>query len=153
MTGASLAVGSLRLLGVLLCAGLAAGQALARCAPFDFYASLGRIPVVVHGRVVQSNQAELAGAACGGPRVCRHRFEVDVDEVLKGRSAHKRLRFEHDYVPQRPEIALFAPGDDYVFAVRRVGADGRAALYGTTCGRAGVGAKDLGKVRQALGRG
>lgn len=141
----------LRALALALSAGLA-GPALARCAPFDFLASLGRIPLVVHGRVVQSNKAELAAAACGGPRVCRHRFEVDVAEVLKGPAPPARLHFEHDYVPQRPEIALFAPGDDYVFAVGRVGADGRAALYGTTCGRAGVGAKELDKVRQALRR-
>jgi hypothetical protein len=125
--------------------------ALARCAPFKFFDSVNKIPFVVHARVVESNQQSLLGPQCN-PARCRHRFSADVVEVLKGRTAATRLQFEYDYARQRPEIALFAPGDDYVFAVSSIGAGGEATLFGTTCGRPGLDVQYLDQVKRALRR-
>jgi hypothetical protein len=123
--------------------------AMARCAPFSFFASVGKIPFVVHARVIQSNKDSLS-AQCGTP--CRHRFTADVVEVLKGRTAETRLQFEYDYVGQRPNIALFAPGEDFVFAVNRIAPGGQATLLGTTCGRAGLEVRYLDQIRRSLRR-
>src|ERR1043165_2896733 len=99
--------------------------ATARCVPFDFFQSLGKIPLLVHARVIQSNKESLVSAPCN--RVgCEHKFSADVVEVLKGKTAATRLQFDYRYVRQRPEIALFAPGDDYVFALSRISPSGAA---------------------------
>jgi len=123
---------------------------MARCAPFDFFESLDRIPYVVHGRVVHSNKESLQSKRCG-PTVCQHRFSVDVLEVIKGKTAATELQFQYDYVGQRPAIALFADGEEYVFAVTAIGAGGQATLLGTTCGRPGLDIEYLDKVKRALG--
>jgi hypothetical protein len=123
--------------------------AFARCAPFDFFASVNQIPFVVHARVVQSNKDSLLSAPCNP---CRHRFTADVVEVLKGKTAETRLQFDYDYAGQRPNIALFAPGEDHVFAVSRIGAGGQATLFGTTCGRSGLDVKYLDRIRRMLRR-
>ena len=125
--------------------------AMARCAPFDFFASVGKIPFVVHARVTQSNKDSLLAAQCG-PAPCRHRFTADVVEVLKGKTAETRLVFDYDYAGQRPNIALFAPGEDYVFAVSGIAAGGQATLVGTTCGRSGLDVKNLDRIKRALKR-
>jgi hypothetical protein len=125
--------------------------AMARCAPFDFFASVGKIPFVVHARVIQSNKDSLLAAQCG-PAPCRHRFTADVVEVLKGKTAATRLQFDYDYAGQRPDIALFAPGEDHVFAVSSISAGGQATLLGTTCGRSGLDIKDLDRIKRALKR-
>jgi hypothetical protein len=125
--------------------------AMARCAPFSFFASVNTIPFVVQARVVQSNKDSLLSAQCS-PTVCRHRFTADVVEVLKGKTAETRLQFDYDYVGQRPNIALFAPGEDYVFAVSRITAGGQATLLGTTCGRSGLDVKYLDQIKRALRR-
>jgi hypothetical protein len=130
---------------------LAPDAAMARCAPFNFLASVNQIPYVVHARVIQSNKDSLLSAQCNAA-ACRHRFTADVREVLKGKTAETRLQFEYDYVGQRPNIALFAPGQDYVFAVSRITPGGQATLVGTTCGRSGLDVENLDKVRRALGR-
>ena len=137
------------LLMALLC--LLPDAALARCAPFNFFQSVGKIPFVVHGRVTQSNKENLLSAQCG-PTVCRYQFSADVVEALKGRTAETRLQFQYDYVGQRPEIAVFAEGQEFIFAVSKISAGGQATLFGTTCGRAGLDIKDLDKVRRALNR-
>jgi hypothetical protein len=124
--------------------------AMARCVPFDFFQSLGKIPLVVHARVTQSNKESLVSAQC--KPACRHKFSADVVEVIKGRTAATRLQFDFGYVRQRPEIALFAPGEDYVFALSSIGAGGDATLVGTTCGRPGLEIKDLDKIKRALKR-
>jgi hypothetical protein len=123
--------------------------AMARCAPFDFFQSLGKIPFVVHGRVIQSNKDSLLSAQCNAVP-CRHTFSADVVEVVKGRTAATRLEFQYDYVGQRPEIAVFAPGEDFVFALSRIGAGGQATLVGTTCGRPGLEIRYLDQVKRAL---
>jgi hypothetical protein len=125
--------------------------ALARCAPFNFFESVNKIPFVVHGRVTQSNKESVLSGQCG-PALCRHRFSVDVVEVLKGKTAETRLQFQYDYVGQRPNIAVFAEGEEYVLAVRRIGVGGQATLFGTTCGRAGLEIKDLDKIKRTLRR-
>ena len=125
--------------------------AMARCAPFSFFASVGKIPFVVHARVSQSNKDSLLAAQCD-PTVCRHRFTADVVEVLKGKTAETRLQFEYDYVGQRPNIALFAPGEDFVFAVNRIAPGGHATLLGTTCGRSGLEVRYLDQIKRSLRR-
>jgi hypothetical protein len=138
-----------RFLFVLLL--LVPDAAFARCAPFDFFASINQIPFVVHARVVQSNKDSVLSAQCGAAP-CRHRFTADVVEVLKGKTAETRLQFDYDYAGQRPNIALFAPGEDHVFAVSRIGAGGQATLFGTTCGRSGLDVKYLDRIRRVLRR-
>ena len=123
--------------------------AMARCAPFNFFESVKKIPYVVHGRVIQSNKESLLAAQCS-PELCRHRFSVDVVGVIKGKTAETQLQFQYDYVGQRPEIAVFAEGEEYVFAVSNIRAGGQATLFGTTCGRSGLGIKDLDKIKRAL---
>ena len=125
--------------------------AMARCAPFSFLASVNRIPFVVHARVIQSNKDSLLAAQCNAAP-CRHRFTADVVEVLKGKTAETRLQFDYDYLGQRPEIALFAPREDYVFAVSKITAGGQATLLGTTCGRSGLEVKYLDNIKQAIKR-
>jgi hypothetical protein len=139
----------MRLILSLVVALLVSGTALARCEPFDFYRSIGRIPAIVHGRVTQSNKDEVLAATCS-PQVCRHWFEVDVIEVLKGKAVPATLRFKYDFVAQRPEISLFATGEEYIFALRKVAADGSATLLGTTCRRTGQDISELEKVKRAL---
>jgi hypothetical protein len=123
--------------------------AMARCAPFNFFESVSKIPYVVHGRVNQSNKASLLSTQCG-PAVCQHRFSVYVLEVMKGKTAATELQVQYDYVGQRPEIALFEEGDEYVFAITKIGDGGWATLLGTTCGRSGLEIKYLEKIKQAL---
>ena len=123
--------------------------AMARCAPFNFFDSVSKIPYVVHGRVIQSNKASLLSTRCG-PVVCQHRFSVDVLEAIKGKTAATKLQFQYDYVGQRPEIAVFGEGEEFVFAVTEIRPDGQATLLGTTCGRSGLEIKYLDKVKQAL---
>ena len=123
--------------------------AMARCAPFNFFNSVNKIPYVVHGRVAQSNKESLLAAQCS-PVVCRHRFSVDVVEVIKGKTAETKLQFQYDYVDQRPEIAVFAEGEEYLFAVSNIRAGGQATLSGTTCGRSGLEIKYLDKIKRDL---
>jgi hypothetical protein len=125
--------------------------ATARCVPFDFFDALEEIPIVVHGLVTDSDKERLLSAQCN-PAPCRHQFSVDVVEVLKGETTEPKLEFQHEYVAQRPEIAIFDEGEEYVFAVSAIRANGQAELFGTTCGRSGVGTEYLGKVKQALKR-
>ena len=125
--------------------------AMARCAPFNFFEFVSKIPYVVHGRVIQSNKASLLSTQCG-PVVCQHRFSVDVLKVIKGETASTQLQFRYDYVGQRPEIALFEEGEEYVFAVTKIGDGGRATLLGTTCGRSGLEIKYLDKIKLALNK-
>jgi hypothetical protein len=75
-----------------------------------------------------------------------------VVEVMKGKTAATRLQLDYGYVCQWPEIALFAPGEDFVFALSSIGAGGDATLVGTTCGRPGLEIKDLDKIKRALRR-
>jgi hypothetical protein len=140
----------MRVATVALCTMLAAGSATARCAPFNLVASTGKVPFIVHGKVARSNKEELRSAQCG-PKACTHRFSVDVIDWVKGKGDPATLRFEYDYVVQRPEIALFAEGDEYVFAVRSIDARGQAALFGTTCGRSGVEVAELDRIKRAAG--
>jgi hypothetical protein len=121
----------------------------ARCAPFDFIESIDEIPLIIHGTVTESNKADLLASRCN-PEVCKHRFNVRVLEILKGDGVDKNLRFQYDFVVQRPEIALFSEGEEFIFAVREVTANGQATLFGNTCGRAGVGIEYLDKVKEAL---
>jgi hypothetical protein len=123
--------------------------AMARCAPFNFFESVNKIPYVVHGLVTKSNKASLLSKQCG-PVVCQHRFSIDVLEVVKGKTAATELQVRYDYVGQRPEIALFEEGEEYVFAVTKIGDGGRATLLGTTCGRSGLEIKYLDKIKRAL---
>ena len=125
--------------------------AVARCAPFNFFQSVNKIPFVVHGRVTQSNKESVLSGQCA-PALCRHRLTADVVEVLKGKTAETRLHFQYDYVGQRPNIAVFAEGEDYVFAISTISAGGQATLFGTSCGRSGLEIKDLGKIKRALTR-
>jgi hypothetical protein len=125
--------------------------AMARCVPFDFFQSVSKIPFVVHARVIQSNKESLVSAQCK-PAPCRHQFSADVVEVIKGKTAATRLQFDYGYVRQRPEIALFAPGEDFVFALSSIGAGGDATLVGTTCGRPGLETRYLDQVKRALQR-
>jgi hypothetical protein len=133
----------------LVLALLVPGTALARCAPFDFIKSIDRIPVIVHGKVARSNKDELLAAKCS-PQACQHRFAIEVVKVLKGKAVPATLDIRYDFVEQRPEIALFATGEQYIFALRKVAADGTASLLGTTCGRAGLSVDNLEKVKGAL---
>lgn len=142
---------ALRQLAWVFCAVVMPVAAHARCAPFNFMASVSKIPVIVHGKVTSSNRVDVRSAPCS-PQVCSHHFDIDVTEVLKGKVAATRLQVRYDYAPQRPEIALFEVGADHVFAISKVGLDGRATLFGTTCGRSGVGADELPAIRQALKR-
>src|SRR5262245_35382061 len=122
-------------------------SARARCAPFDFFTSVDRIPIVVHARVTQSNKDRLLATQCN-PTVCRHRFSAEVLEILKGSTGEPKLQFEYDYVEQRPNIAVFGGGEEYVFAVSSIRAGGEAKLFGTTCGRSGLEIKYLDKVKR-----
>jgi hypothetical protein len=141
----------MRLLSFALCILLIPGSASARCAPFDLVAAVDKVPFIVHGKVTRSNKEQLLSAPCS-PKACKHRFSVDVIELVKGKSEDSTLQFEYDYVPQRPEIILFAEGDEYVFAVGKIAAGGRATLLGTSCGRSGLEVKELEKIKQAAGR-
>lgn len=134
---------------LLVCAALLPVLAHARCAPFDLLKSSAQVPYIVHGKVTQSNKAEVSAAACN-PKACRHHFTVQVISVLKGRIDSTALQVQYDYLNQRENMVLFADGDEFVFALRKVGADGQATLLGTTCGRAGVGVQQLDTLRQAL---
>lgn len=138
------------LLLVLTCLLLPAA-ATARCVPFDLFASIGQIPYLVHGQVTQSNRAELDPSRCG-PAVCQHRFDIRVIEVLKGKTAAQTLQVSYDYVPQRPNISLFAQGDEYIFALAAIADDGTARLWGNTCGRTGTGIEDLTRLKARLER-
>jgi hypothetical protein len=100
-----------------------------------------------HGR-----RAIADRAARRKPVPCRHQFSADVVEVMKGKTAATRLQLDYGYVRQWPEIALFAPGEDFVFALSSIGAGGDATLVGTTCGRPGLEIKDLDKIKRALRR-
>ena len=132
-------------------AGLVPAPAWARCIPFDLLDSVGRIPLLVHGKVSGSNKADIVAARCM-PEVCRHRFDISVIATLKGNITADTLHVSYDYVQQRPEIALFSDGDDYVFALSKVAADGQATLLGTTCGRSGLGAESIDRLLKALGK-
>jgi hypothetical protein len=125
--------------------------AVARCAPFNFFESLNKIPYVVRGRVIQSNSDSLLSRQCG-PAICQHKFSIEVLEVMKGKTAATELHFQYDYVGQRPQIALFEDDTEYVFAITRIGDSGRATLLGTTCGRSGLGIKYLDEIKRALKR-
>lgn len=124
---------------------------MARCVPFDLLKSIDKIPFIIHGKVTQSNKGDLVSAQCG-PDICKHQFNIDVIEILKGNASGKNLQFQYDFVHQRPNISLFAEGDEYVFAVSEITPDGKASLFGNTCGRSGVGVEHIEKIKQALKR-
>lgn len=115
------------------------GIAVGRCAPFDLLESFADVPYVLLGVVTYSNKEELLAQGCD-PEVCTHRFSIEVKQVLKGDVKDSELHFSYDFVQQRPEIALFAVGDEYIFALSEVTEGGMASLLGTTCGRAGISA-------------
>ncbi len=122
---------------------------MARCLPFNFFESLNNIPFIVHGRVSQSNRESLLSAQCQiAP--CQHIFSVDVVEVIKGNITQTKLSFAYFYTSQRPEITLFADGEDYVFAISSIRPDGRATIYGSTCGRLGTEITNLNKLKRIL---
>lgn len=128
------------------------GTVMARCVPFDFFESIAKIPVIIHGKVTHSNKEELLSAQCN-PEVCKHQFDIDVIETLKGNISGRKLQFQYDFVNQRPNIILFAEGDEYIFAISKVTSDGKATLFGNTCGRSGLGIEYLDKIKTALKRG
>lgn len=140
----------MRVSTLVLCIMLVPGSAMARCAPFNLVAAIDKVPFIVHGKVMRSNKEQVLSASCN-PKACKHRLTVDVIELVKGKSMVTTLQFEYDYVPQRPEIILFAAGDEYVFAVGKIAVDGRATLFGTSCGRSGVEAAELDRVKRAAG--
>lgn len=125
------------------------GALAARCAPFDLSADIADVPYVVFGEVTRSNGAGLTGNCAAS--ACTHSFDVRIEEVLKGEVTAPTLSISFDFMEQRPEMPLFAPGDRFVFALGEAGAEGEATLYGTTCGRAGADAARLDAVRQAAG--
>jgi hypothetical protein len=139
----------MRLLTLSLFVLLISGAAMARCVPFDFFESIDEIPFIIHGKVTQSNKGELLSAKCG-PEVCQHQFKVDVIEILKGNTSERQLQFQYSFVHKRPNIILFAEGDDYVFAVSEVTSDGKASLFGNTCGRSGLSLEYIEKIKAAL---
>ena len=123
--------------------------AMARCAPFNFFDSVNKIPYVVHGRVIQSNKESLLAAQCS-PELCRHRFSVDVVEVIKGKTAETKLQFQYDYVGQRPEIAVFAEGEEYVFAVSNIRGAGRPHFSEPPAADPGSKSNTFDKIKRAL---
>lgn len=139
----------MRLLTLFLFVLLIPGTLMARCLPFDFFESIDEIPFILHGKVTQSNKAELVSAQCG-PEVCRHHFTINVLEVLKGNTSETELQFLYGFVQQRPNILLFAEGDEFVFAVEQITSDGKATLLGNTCGRSGLGVEYIDKIKEAL---
>jgi hypothetical protein len=141
----------MRLLTLFLFVLLIPGTTMARCLPFDFFESIDKIPVIIHGKVTQSNKAELISAQCGS-EVCKHQFIVSVIEVLKGNTSETALQFQYDFVHQRPNIILFAEGDEFVFAIRELTSDGKATLFGNTCGRSGLGVEYIDKIKEVLKR-
>ena len=141
----------MRLLTLFLFILLIPGTVMARCAPFDFFESIDKIPFIIHGKVTRSNKEELISAQCG-PEACNHRFNIDVIEILKGNTPEKTLQFQYRFVHQRPNIILFAEGDEFVFAISEVTSDGKASLLGNTCGRSGLSVDYIDKIREALKR-
>lgn len=133
------------------CAALAAlfvalpGAALARCAPFDLLTQMETVPIIIHGQVTRSNGTELSTATCSPE--CTHNFEVEVWEVLKGDANITNITVEYAYVPQRPAIDLFVTGDEWVFAISGITADGQATLFGTSCGRSGTAGENVALIR------
>jgi hypothetical protein len=138
-----------RLMHGVLALGLLPGLAAGRCLPFKLPEQIGKVPFVVHGTVSRSNQASLNADLCRD-QACTHQFSVDVVEALKGRVTRRSLHVQYPYAPQREEIALFSEGQAFIFAISRIGPDGLATLYGTSCGRAGLPVQALDDVRRAL---
>lgn len=130
---------------------LGPGSAAARCLPFNFFESIFEIPFIVHGKVIHSNGDGLVSANCGVD-ICKHRFSIQVIEVLKGKTEEQTLQVSYDFVNQRPNISLFSFGQEYIFAVRKISKDGKATLLGNTCGRSGLSIDYLDKVKKVLGR-
>lgn len=127
------------------------GTATARCEPFNFLQSVNKIPFIIHGKVTWSNKGDILAAQCN-PDVCEHRFHIEVIEVLKGNTTKQTLHVNYRFVQQRPNIILFSEGDDYIFAISRVTDEGQAILFGTTCGRSGLGAEYIDRVKKALAK-
>jgi hypothetical protein len=125
------------------------GTATARCVLFDFFESIGKIPFIIHGRVTQSNKENLLSKQCN-PDVCKHQFRINVIQFLKGDTEAKELEFNYDFVHQRPNIILFSEGDEYIFAVSEVTEEGKATLFGNTCGRSGLSIEHINEVKKAL---
>jgi hypothetical protein len=125
--------------------------ATARCAPFNLTEEISKIPFVVHGKVTRSNKEEILSAPCN-PDICEHRFDIGVIETLKGNTSNKELHVKYDFVQQRPNIILFSEGDEYIFAIREITSEGRATLFGTTCGKSGLGVEYIDRIKKTLAK-
>jgi hypothetical protein len=143
----------MRLLTLFLFVLLIPSTTMARCVPFDFFESIDKIPFIIHGKVTQSNKKELLSEQCDrGLEACIHRFNIDVIEILKGNTSKRKIQFQYRFVHQRPNIIVFAEGDEYIFAVSEVTSDGKASLLGNTCGRSGLGVEYIDKIKEVLKR-
>lgn len=138
-----------RLLPLFMLALAVPTVATARCEPFDFFESISEIPFIVFGKVTSSNKQDILSAPCYTDP-CRHEFVIKVIEVLKGNILDQELHINYSFVQQRPNIVLFAEGDDYLFAISNVAPGGQAILFGTTCGRSGLPVEYLQRTRDAV---
>ena len=126
---------------------VATDSAHAKCAMFDFYGNLSAMENIVHVRIDKSVIPDCTGF---GDASCNYTFSADVQEVLKGAVHSNRLHFSYNYWRGCPGVITFQEGEEYILSIFESNKDGSATLSGVNCGRWGLPAAELEKLRESL---